>query len=100
MVKTEDIVDIIDETIRKGIWRKVVSAGEEPPKKHYSGFYTEDRFIKSWTALPKGRPFISEYQVRNLIKDGVKEIRVPRNAIISPLAQDTLQEKGIRIVFE
>ena len=100
MVKTEDIVDIIEETIRKDTWRRVVSAGDVPPKKHYSGFYTEERFIKSWTSLPKGRPFISEYHLKNLIKDGAKEIRVPGNAIISPLAQDTIQEKGIRIVFE
>ncbi|MFH2069626.1 MAG: hypothetical protein ABIJ11_00240 [Elusimicrobiota bacterium] len=100
MVKTEDIVDIIEETIRKGRWKSAVSAGDEPPKKHYRGFYMEERFIKSWTALPKGRPFISEYQVRDLIKDGAKEIRVPGNAIISPLAQDTIQEKGIRVVFE
>ncbi len=45
-----------------------------------------------------GRPFISEYDVKKSLAHGERELRLPKDAIISPLALDGLALQRIRIV--
>jgi hypothetical protein len=47
---------------------------------------------------PAGRIFVSEYEIKKLLKPGAKEIRLPAGAIVSPLAADWLTLQGVRIV--
>ena len=49
---------------------------------------------------PRGRPFLSEYDIKRLLTGGSQELRIPRDAIVSPLALDWLTLRGIKVVPE
>ena len=49
---------------------------------------------------PKGRLFLSEYDIRKRLTLESSELRIPKDAIISPLAVDWLTLRRIRIVRE
>ncbi len=63
------------------------------------GFYTAEPYLHSFTSL-KGRPFVSEYDVRERIRGGEKSLTLPKGAILSPLVQELVQEKGIQVRYE
>lgn len=46
----------------------------------------------------KGRPFLTEHDVRKALTPGTTDLTISRDAIVSPLALDWLALKGIRIV--
>ncbi|MDE1976461.1 MAG: hypothetical protein KGL04_01335 [Elusimicrobia bacterium] len=46
---------------------------------------------------PRGRRFISEYELRRMIKPGASRVAVPKDAIVSPMALDWLVLKGIAV---
>ena len=50
--------------------------------------------------LPKGRLFLSEYEIKKRLTADAQELRIPKEAILSPLATDWLILKGIKIVKE
>ena len=92
----DDIVEIVADTLKKS--KEEMSTEKQKPP--YLGFYPKEKFIKSYTSLPKGRPLLTEYELKQKIKNGAKEIRVTKNTIISPLAQEIIQEKGIKVIME
>lgn len=49
---------------------------------------------------PPGRVFVSDWELRRMRKPGDKIIRLPKGAIVSPLARDWIDYEGIRIIFE
>lgn len=49
---------------------------------------------------PKGRPFLTETQIRKALTPGKRHLTIPRDAIISPLALDWLAFRGVDIVRE
>ena len=63
------------------------------------GFYTAEPYLHSFTSL-KGRPFVSEHDVRERIRGGEKSLTLPKGAILSPLVQELVQEKGIQVRYE
>ncbi len=46
------------------------------------------------------RVFLSEYEVKKLLTPQAQQLKIPRDAILSPLAEDWLVLKGIRIIRE
>jgi hypothetical protein len=46
----------------------------------------------------KKKVFLSDRDMRGLCKPGAKTVRIPANAIVSPLALDWLDYDGIEIV--
>jgi hypothetical protein len=46
------------------------------------------------------RIFLSDYDIRKLLLPKEKALRVPRNAIISPLSLDWIEFNGIKVVYE
>lgn len=48
----------------------------------------------------KGRLFISEYEVKARLTDGQGPLILPKGAILSPLAQEWLDLRGIDITWE
>ena len=56
-----------------------------------------------WEGLKKprktGRVFLSEYEIKRMISPR-KILRVPGNAILSPLALDWLLLKGVQVIRE
>ncbi len=69
-------------------------------KTYKSGFFTQEKYIKSYTSLPKGRQLITEYDVKTYLKThpGAKEIEIPEKAIISPLAEDLIYSLGLKVI--
>jgi hypothetical protein len=53
-----------------------------------------------WPAAPsgKGRVFLSEYHVRKALTPGSRDLTIPKDAIVSPLALEWLALQGVRIV--
>lgn len=47
-----------------------------------------------------GRNFLSEYDIKKLLKKNPLLLCIPKQTIISPLAQDWLLEKNIKIIYE
>lgn len=53
------------------------------------------------TALPRpGRLFLSEYDVKMRLTPQSQQLKIPGDAILSPLAADWLVLKGIKIIKE
>ena len=103
MVTDDDIVELVIDTLKGDSWKEVVAAKTPAANAHHAplpkrGFFAREKYIKSSATLPKGRRFITEYEVKQMLRGGAVEITVPCNAIISPLAQEVLSEKGIRVV--
>ena len=48
----------------------------------------------------KGRPFLSEYELRKTLTRGGNRLTIPRQSIVSPLALDWLTLEGITVVRE
>ena len=49
---------------------------------------------------PKGRPFLSEYDIKKRLTAGGNRLTIPRQSIVSPLALDWLTLRGVEIVRE
>lgn len=47
--------------------------------------------------LPK-RVFISDWELKKLYKPGMKSIKLPANAILSPLSLDWLDYSGVEVI--
>lgn len=82
MLTKGDITDVISEYLLRGAKTRsgaVISRASRP--------------------LPK-RVFISDWELRKLVKPGQKAVRVPANAMVSPLSMDWLDYNGIEVIRE
>ena len=52
------------------------------------------------SAGPKGRSFLSEYEIKKRLTADGKRLTIASNSIVSPLALDWLTLQGIEIVRE
>ncbi|MCS7151044.1 MAG: hypothetical protein NZ928_01490 [Endomicrobia bacterium] len=100
----EQIVKIIIDELRKLGYsvKKTESSGSVDMQKdsYKTGFYTQKKYIESYTTLPKGKKLITEYDIKQLLRQNpsLKEIVVEKDSILSPLAEDFLSSHGIRII--
>jgi len=89
---SEDLVDVIYESLPLEA-SPGVCVSISPPE----GLSPErDRFSKE----PSGRRFFSEYEIKKLLTLEERRLRIPKGSILSPLAQEWLQEKDINIAYE
>lgn len=51
-------------------------------------------------APPAKKVFLSDWEIRRMMKPGQKRLAVPANAIVSPLSLDWLDYNGVEIVRE
>ncbi len=51
-------------------------------------------------APPAKKVFLSDWEIRRMMKPGGRRLVVPRNAIVSPLSMDWLDYNGVEIVRE
>ena len=49
---------------------------------------------------PKGRPFLSEHDIRRRLTSAGKRLTIPGNSILSPLAHEWLTLSGIEVIRE
>ena len=99
-VSAEDLVDLLWDALKKnppgrnGKWGRLAAAPFNRP-------YTSLRAKRSPEATVRrgGRIFLSEYEIKKLLQTG-EILKIPASAILSPLAQDWLALKGVKIVRE
>jgi len=46
------------------------------------------------------RLFLTEYEIKKTLTPGAKDLTIPKDAIVSPLAQEWLALEGIRIIYK
>ncbi len=102
MISADDIADIILGALREGRtgplnYRKALS--KAPERQGLWGFHAAQAFNKSYTSLPAKRIFLSEYDVKKLMKPGDKKLKVPKTSILSPLVQEWLETKGVTLEY-
>ena len=76
---------------------------EQVPRTGKWGFHVRELYNAPYTSLPAKRIFLSEYEIKLICarqKLDPKILKVPREAIVSPLAQDWLAMKGIKVTQE
>lgn len=78
MLTKSDIADVISEYLSRGSKSAPASARASRP-------------------LPK-RVFITDWEMKRLVKPGQKSVKVPANAIVSPLSLDWLDYNGIKVI--
>ena len=49
--------------------------------------------------LPR-KVFISDWELRRIYKAGEKSVKIPANAIVSPLSEDWLDYQGVKMIRE
>ena len=105
MVTAEDIAELIWEALgraeRPPAWAPPPARSDESevPKGKW-GFLANAPYNRPYTSLRSKRVFLSEHEVRRRLADGRKELRIPKSAIVSPLAQEWLEAKGVRVIEE
>lgn len=97
----DDLVEILyDGLSASSTTAKDFKAAPEPERQGKWGFHVGTPYNRPFTTLRAGRLFLSEHDIRRMLKDGRRTLHVPRRAIVSPLAQEWLTEKGIAILYE
>lgn len=86
MLKRDDLIDLIVSHLSAA-----KRGGGQPPTK-------EKRLLPPM--LPKGRLFLSEHEIKKRLTPQAQRLTIPRDAIVSPLAQDWLVLKGLKVVRE
>ena len=113
MTLEDDVVDIVFDALKErgGGRAPFPAAGprpvtnfraridQDPPRTGKWGFYVRERYNRPFTSLPAKRIFLSEYDIKQSLKGG-NALRVPKSSIISPLAQEWLDEKRVQIIRE
>jgi hypothetical protein len=88
----DDLIDLIVSRLKAEI--------QAAPKADSSAISAPQGKSYPYTMLPKGRIFLSEYEIKKRLTVSGEHLTIPREAIISPLAVDWLVLKGIKIVRE
>jgi hypothetical protein len=88
MLTRDDLIDLIISRLPRGgraapAARPAVSGSRLPP-----------------LGSPKRKLFVSEHEIKKMLTAGGKRLTIPKDSIVSPLAQDWLTLRGIEIVRE
>lgn len=103
MFSEDDLADIVYDALKDAAPRAAglrSAIGDPQIRKGKWGFHVREPVNRPYTSLPARRVFLSEYDIKLRLKPGQHTLRVPRNAILSPLADEWLGPKGIRVEYE
>ena len=89
MLTRDDIIDIILERL---LAAPMASGESAPPTTAPQRSRLADEM--------RGRKFLSEYDIRKQLTVNSQELKIPRDSIISPLAEDWLTLRRIKITRE
>jgi len=95
MISEKDIIDTVYDVLAEN---NTVVAGKTSAFK--SGFFTKEKWIKSYSSLESKKKLITESDVKAAVKNGAGNLKIPKDAIIGPLALEIIQEKGIKLIRE
>ena len=113
MTLEDEVADIVFDALKEGGHDCIMSPAksaravanfraridQDPPRAGKWGFHVQERYNRPFTSLPARRIFLSEYDIKKSLEDG-KTLRIPKSAIVSPLAQEWLDEKRVQIIRE
>ena len=97
----EDLVDAIWESLRDYRTREGSKnkAGKDSGRQGKWGAALREDYNRPYTSLPSGRIFFSEFEIKRMIQND-RTLKLPKRSIVSPLAQDWLILKGIKVIKE
>ena len=87
MLTKDDLIDIIMERLGRERVSSPLAAAPAPVRRRLDGEV-------------RGREFLSEYDIRKRLTGNSQELRISKEAIISPLAEDWLTLRRIKIIRE
>ena len=87
MLTKDDLIDIIMERLGRERVSPPRAAAPAPARRRLDGEV-------------RGREFLSEYDIRKRLTGNSQELRISKEAIISPLAEDWLTLRRIKIIRE
>ena len=99
MISPDDIAEIVLEAVKE-CSTQALRRVSEPERKGKWGFHVREPYNKPYTSFAAKRIFLSEYEVKRLLSGGLKTLRIPKSAILSPLALEWMEGKNIEIVRE
>ena len=99
MFTRNDLVDLLMRRLNPPLGRSVVPGAQKDPSAAPDRSHSRERPAHP-PMLPKGRPFLSEAEIKKRLTVEAQQLTIPREAILSPLATDWLVLKGIKIVRE
>ena len=85
------------------LWRHLApprAASATPQKTTSANGIFPPAAVPAAGARPRGRRFLTDHEIRRALTPGAQHLTIPRDAIVSPLAEDWLSLKGVRIVRE
>lgn len=99
-MKTGDITDAFLRALGSARAPASSSGAPAPAPRTFAPPARLEAASSPWPAAPsgKGRVFLSEYHVRKALTPGSRDLTIPKDAIVSPLALEWLALQGVRIV--
>ena len=91
MFTSDDLIDLILSQLAALPAAPAAPPGAAPPKKET---------CKLDPAGPRGRIFLTEYEIKKRLTPPAERLTIPKEAIISPLAEEWLALRGVKIVRE
>jgi len=90
----DDLIDaILARLERPGAARKTFSPGAVPAASPAAGAARKE----ARPFIARGRSFLTEFDIKKALTPGTEHLTIPKDAIVSPLAQEWLDLKGIAI---
>jgi len=93
MLTRDDVIDIIVERLQR-------AGGGAPPAPAARPLPPPAPARRKLDEEVRGRQFLSEYDIRKQLTGNSQELKISKNAIISPLAEDWLTLRRIKIIRE
>ena len=93
MLTKDDLIDIIMERLGR-------AGGGAPPAPAARPLPPPAPARRKLDEEVRGRQFLSEYDIRKQLTGNSQELKISKNAIISPLAEDWLTLRRIKIIRE
>jgi len=87
---TDTIVDAVSET-RVSVYEK---------SRYKKGFFLKEPFFLGRTALKSRKKLITERYIMDKIRNGQKTVKIPQDAVITPMAKLLIEEGRIKAVEE
>ncbi len=91
---------LISDTLVDILTESQISSRKEEKGNYKRGALLEKKYINSRTTLKNKKPLITKRTIEDKINQGVNKLKVPSQAVITPLARLLIEEGRIEIIEE
>jgi hypothetical protein len=96
VLKGDDLIDLI---VQRLLMKEEHSGGSDARSSPQGPAVWQPR-VSHPPMAPRGRVFLTEYEIKKRLTPRTQQLTIPREAILSPLALEWLALEGIKIVRE